>query len=97
MTTDADQNRIKIAWQEPAMMQIGKAGVSDSVVEEAKRLLKKHKYIKVRVLRSAITEESDKHALINQLCERSGATFAGLRGNTSVIYKGKRRLSGQSS
>jgi RNA-binding protein len=93
MKTDVDQERISIAWQEPAMMQIGKAGISDSVIEEAKRLLKKHKYMKVRILRSAITKDSDKRALINQFCELCGAAFAGVRGNTAVIYKVKRRLS----
>ena len=36
-----DPTRIKITWQEPAMMQVGKAGVSDSVVAEARRLLTK--------------------------------------------------------
>lgn len=91
MKNDVDSTRIKITWQEPAMMQVGKAGVTERVVEEAKRLLKKHKYIKVRILRSAITGESDKHSLMKQLCEQSGATFAGMRGNTAVIYKVKRR------
>lgn len=81
-----DPIRINIAWQEPAMMQVGKAGVSDSVVEEAKRLLKKHQYIKVRILRSAIGE-SNKLELMRLLCERSGASFAGVRGNTAVIYR----------
>ncbi|MFW9806094.1 MAG: YhbY family RNA-binding protein [Candidatus Thorarchaeota archaeon] len=78
--------RIKITWQEPAMMQIGKSGVSDNIVEEAKRLLKKHQYIKVRLLRSAITE-SNKLDLMKMLCERTGANLAGVRGNTAVIYR----------
>jgi RNA-binding protein len=81
-----DPIRIKITWQEPAMMQVGKAGVSDSVVEEARRLLKKHQYIKVRILRNALGE-SNKLDLMKLICERSGATFAGVRGNTAVIYK----------
>ena len=81
-----DSTRIKITWQEPAMMQVGKAGVSDSVVEETRRLLKKHQYIKVRILRSAIGE-LNKHDLVKLLCDRSGATLAGVRGNTAVIYK----------
>ena len=86
MTAGPDPIRIKITWQEPAMMQVGKAGVTDSVVEEAKRLLKRHQYIKVRILRSAIGE-LNKLELMKRLCERSGATFAGVRGNTAVIYK----------
>jgi RNA-binding protein len=86
MSPGPDPIRIKITWQEPAMMQIGKAGVSDSVVEEAKRLLKRHQYIKVRILRNAIGEFS-KLDLMKLLCERSGATFAGVRGNTAVIHR----------
>ncbi len=86
MKTGGDPIRIQTTWQEPAMMQVGKAGITDSVVEEAKRLLKKHHYIKVRLLRSAIGESS-KLDIINMLCERSGAAFAGVRGNTAVIYR----------
>ena len=88
MTAGPDPVRIKITWQEPAMMQIGKAGVSDSVVEEARRLLKRHQYIKVRILRSAFAG-ANKIELMKLLCERSGAAFAGARGNTAVIYKTK--------
>ncbi|MHA1965972.1 MAG: YhbY family RNA-binding protein [Candidatus Thorarchaeota archaeon] len=88
MSPGRDPTRIKITWQEPAMMQVGKAGVSDSVVEEARRLLKKHQYIKIRILRSAIGE-SNKLELMKLLCELSGATFAGVRGNTAVIYRTK--------
>lgn len=86
MTAGPDPIRIKITWQEPAMIQVGKAGVTDSVVEEAKRLLKRHQYIKVRILRSAIGE-LNKLDLMKLLCEQSGAAFAGVRGNTAVIYK----------
>ena len=78
--------RINIAWQEPAMIQIGKGGVSDNLVKETTRLLKKHNYIKVRMLRSAL-DAMTKQELITALCEKTGATFEGLRGNTAVIYK----------
>lgn len=92
MNTGADPIKIKITWQEPAMMQVGKAGVTDSVVAEARRLVKKHHYIKVRILRSAIGESS-KLELMKMLCEKSGATFAGVRGNTAVIHKTRRSRS----
>lgn len=68
------------------MMQIGKGGVSDNVVEEAKRLLKKHHYIKVRVLRNAIGD-SNKRDIFTLLCQKTGARLDGMRGNTAVIYK----------
>lgn len=68
------------------MAQIGKGGVSDNLVKEIVRLLKKHQYIKVRMLRSAMGE-GDKLELINSLCEKTGARLAGVRGNTAVIFR----------
>jgi len=67
-------------------MQIGKGGVSDNIVEEAKRLLKRHHYIKVRILRNAIGD-ANKQDILNLLCEKTGAKLDGIRGNTGVIYK----------
>ena len=37
MTDDRHRIRINIAWQEPAMIQIGKGGVSDNLVKETVR------------------------------------------------------------
>ena len=86
MKNEKHRTRISIAWQDPAMIQIGKGGVSDNLVKETIRLLKKHNYIKVRMLRSVL-DSMTKQDLMNTLCERTGATFEGLRGNTGVIYK----------
>ena len=80
------RTKISIAWQDPAMIQIGKGGVSDSLVKETVRLLKKHHYIKVRMLRNVL-DSSTKQELMTKLCEKTGATFEGLRGNTAVIFK----------
>ena len=86
MKNEKHRTSINIAWQEPAMIQIGKGGVADNLVKETARLLKKHKYIKVRMLRSALDTKT-KQELMTTLCERTGATFEGLRGNTGVMYK----------
>jgi len=83
---EADPTRVKIAWQDPAMAQIGKGGVSDSLVKEIVRLLKRHQYIKVRMLRSALGEDA-KSELIVSLCEKTGARLVGIRGNTAVIFR----------
>lgn len=69
------------------MIQIGKGGVSEGVVKEAKRLLKKHKYIKVRLLRSAMLENPSKDGIVQNLCLSTGSKMVGIRGNTAVIYK----------
>lgn len=86
MKAEADPTRVSIAWQEPAMAQIGKSGVSDNLVKEIVRLLKKHQYIKVRILRSSLGEAS-KAELINELCTKTRAHLAGTRGNTAVIFR----------
>jgi len=86
MKNEKHRTRISIAWQDPAMIQIGKGGVSDNLVKETIRLLKKHHYIKVRMLRSVL-DSMTKQELMNALCERTGASFEGIRGNTGVIYK----------
>lgn len=69
------------------MLQIGKGGVSEGIVSEAKRLLKKHKFIKVRLLRSAGSDKYTKKGFFEDLCQQTGAKLAGVRGNTAVIYK----------
>jgi len=87
-----DPVRIGITWQEPALLQIGKSGLTESAVKEAKRLLNKHKYMKVRLLRTAL-ESKNKEGIVEELCSKIGAGMAGIRGNTAVIYK-MRRVTG---
>jgi RNA-binding protein len=88
MTSDKpDSVRVGIAWQDPAMMQIGKSGMTDGVIEEAKRLLKKHKYVKVRLLRSSMGENDSKQTLFENLCAKAGARLVGVRGNTAVLFR----------
>lgn len=88
MTTDKpDPVRVGIAWQDPAAMQIGKSGMTEGVIEEAKRLLKKHKYIKVRLLHSSIGENDSKQTLFENLSAKAGAKLIGIRGNTAVLFR----------
>lgn len=82
-----DQTRIKLVWIEPALLQIGKNGITDGTIREAKRLLKTHKYIKVRLLRSTGDDRHTKKAMFEELCRLTGAELAGVRGFTAVIYK----------
>ena len=89
--SDLDPVRVGIAWQDPAMLRIGKSGVSDSVIEEARRLLKKHRYIKVRLLRSTRADKISKQTILKNLCSRVGAQLVGIRGNTAVLFKPRRK------
>ncbi len=84
---EPDPVKVGIAWQDPAIMQVGKSGITEGVVGETKRLLKKHRYMKVRLLHSSIGEEDSKRSVFEMLCERTGARLIGVRGNTAVIFK----------
>ena len=85
-----DSTKVAIAWQEPVMMQVGKSGLTEGIVAEAKRLIKKHKYIKVRLLRSTGSDKYSKQGIFEDLCRQIGAGLAGVRGSTAVIYKTKK-------
>ncbi|MFW9907464.1 MAG: YhbY family RNA-binding protein [Candidatus Thorarchaeota archaeon] len=84
-----DSERVSIAWNEPVMLQIGKGGLSEGTIAEAKRLVKKHKYLKVKLLRSTGTDKHSKHEFFEDLCKQCGANLAGVRGNTAIIYKSR--------
>ena len=89
--SDLDPVRVGIAWQDPAMLRIGKSGVTDNVIEEARRLLKAHRYIKLRLLRSTRADKSSKQTILENLCTRVGAQLVGIRGNTAVLFKPRHR------
>ena len=91
-----DPVRLSIAWQDPALVQIGKAGLSEGLLKEITRLIKKHKYIKIRLLRSALDTASSKQEVLEIVCQRVNAQLAGIRGNTAVIYKTRARSKGVS-
>ncbi|MBD3405952.1 MAG: RNA-binding protein [Candidatus Lokiarchaeota archaeon] len=88
--TKPDATRVGMAWQDPTMLQIGKAGLNERVIAEAKRLLKRHEYIKVRLLRSALDMGPKKEIFVN-LCSKTKAQLIGIRGNTAVIFRPRKR------
>ncbi|NHI83439.1 MAG: YhbY family RNA-binding protein [Candidatus Thorarchaeota archaeon] len=87
MPKKPDPTRIGIVWQEPAMMQIGKGGISEGVIKEATRLLKKHRYIKIRLLRTGGGSTPSRQEIFEKISASLGARLAGVRGNTAVIYR----------
>lgn len=87
---EPDPTKVAIAWQDPVMMQVGKGGLSEGIFAEGKRLLKKHKYMKVRLLRSTGGDKHSKHGIFEEFCAKIGGKVAGVRGNTAVIYKPKK-------
>ncbi len=68
------------------IINIGKNGVTDSVVEELKKHIKANRLVKVKVLKSAEAEK-DLKAIAEELAERSQSTLVEVRGRTVVLYR----------
>lgn len=68
-------------------LQVGKAGLSEGFVEEVDRQLACDDLVKVRVLRSAATEQGPT-ATGEELADRTDSHLVEVRGNTVVLYRG---------
>ena len=70
-------------------VQIGKAGLTASVVEEIKRQIEKRKVVKVRILKSALTS-MDIEDMGSELAKRTNSKLVGTRGRCIVLKKPKK-------
>jgi RNA-binding protein len=68
----------------PCTVHIGKDGVTDTVLEELSRQLKKNKLVKVKVLPAV---EDDRKALGRELADATSSTMIEVRGRTVVLAK----------
>lgn len=67
-----------------AVVQIGKDGVTDGVVEATRTALLAHELVKVRIGQDAPVERK---AAGEELAERAGAALAQILGRTLLLYK----------
>jgi len=74
-----------------AHVQIGKAGLTEGVIEEIKRQLEDKKLIKIRFMKSA-TEKRDVEDLAEEIAMKTGSKVEDVRGRTAVIRKVKREV-----
>ncbi len=68
------------------MLQIGKNGITETVVEEVKKRLKKDKELKIKFLKAAI-EEKDKNECFNTIARETGSKIIKKVGFTVVLRK----------
>ena len=71
---------------EVMVVQLGKAGITDSFIEEVRDQVKKKKIVKVKILRSA-KGEKDREEIAAEVAKRCNAVLADVRGNTFVLTK----------
>ena len=78
-------DELKQAIHGKVNIQIGKNGLSDSVIAQIKAQLKKNKFLKIRFLEVELFETINKASLL--LEEKTGTRLEDIRGNTCVIRR----------
>ena len=68
------------------ILNIGKNGVTDALIEELNKQIKANRLVKVRILKSA-EEEKDLNAIAEEISEATRSTLIEVRGRTVVLYR----------
>ncbi|MBN1274883.1 YhbY family RNA-binding protein [Candidatus Woesearchaeota archaeon] len=68
----------------PALLQIGKNGITDAFIAELATLAEKRGLVKVRLLKS-FAESNDARAAADELASRAGLLLVSAIGNTIVV------------
>ncbi|MFZ2455511.1 MAG: YhbY family RNA-binding protein [Candidatus Altiarchaeia archaeon] len=72
--------------EEVMVVQLGKAGITASFIEEVRDQVKKKKTVKVKILRSA-KGVKDRKEIAEEVAKKCNAVLADVRGNTFVLNK----------
>lgn len=68
------------------ILNIGKNGITESVVEEVKKQVKANRLIKIKMLKTS-AEGEDIKASAEKLAEATKTTLIDVRGSTVVLYR----------
>ncbi|MEZ5334760.1 MAG: YhbY family RNA-binding protein [Methanolobus sp.] len=68
------------------LLNIGKNGITDSVIEEVKKQVKANRLIKIKMLKTS-AEGEDIKAAAEKLAEATKTTLIDVRGSTVVLYR----------
>ncbi len=68
------------------ILNIGKNGVTDTLIEELNKQIKANRLVKIRVLKSA-EEGKDLKAIAEEIADATRSTLIEVRGRTVVLYR----------
>ncbi len=68
------------------ILNIGKNGITDTLIEELSKQIKANRLVKVRVLKSA-EEGKDLKTLAEEIANATRSTLIEVRGRTVVLYR----------
>ena len=69
------------------IINIGKSGVNDNVIEEIKRQLKNGEIVKLRFSKNMSSKKDD---FIGEIVNKIKCQLVDVRGNVAILYKRKR-------
>ncbi|WP_410508395.1 YhbY family RNA-binding protein [Methanosarcina hadiensis] len=68
------------------VLNIGKNGITDTLIEELNKQIKANRLVKVKVLKSA-EEGKDLKTIADELAKATRSTLIDVRGRTVVLYR----------
>lgn len=71
--------------QKELIIQIGKSGITDALIDEIKIQVRKQEILKVRILESARTK--DRKEIAQVVAEKTNSRLLDVRGNTFTLVK----------
>jgi len=86
LTTKQRQFLKGLAHALSPVVRVGKAGVSDAVVDETKKSLAAHELIKVRL---EVEDGKERRALAAKLAAAADAEVAGAVGKIAILYRAR--------
>ena len=66
-------------------LNIGKSGITDSLVAELQRQLKRNKLVKIQILRTAMID-MDRTSIAEELSRRTQSQLIEVKGNRAVLW-----------
>jgi RNA-binding protein len=69
---------------------IGKEGLTPKSLNEIEKQLKKNKMLKIKILKSALNQETKK-TIAEKAAEQTGALLVDLRGHIFILYRKKEK------
>ncbi|MHA1589259.1 MAG: YhbY family RNA-binding protein [Candidatus Njordarchaeales archaeon] len=79
--------KIRKKLHEKPDLRVGKSGITEGIVAEARQLLKSKGIIKVKVLKNVATTKKEAKELIEKLAKEADAEIGKIIGKTAILYR----------
>lgn len=84
LTQDQKKRFRKIGHHLKPVVTVSDSGLTEGVMNELERALEDHELIKVKC---AVMDREDKYAIVEAICEETGAISAQIIGKMALLYR----------